>query len=100
VTPANPQTGDVLTYTIIVTNLSTFDAELVTLTDTISGNVVFGGVVSAGGGFTLASSTTNQAVFTNSVLSAGASVHDRVHSNRHPGWVGDEHGHGEVGPAG
>jgi uncharacterized repeat protein (TIGR01451 family) len=74
VTPANPQTGDVLTYTIIVTNLSTFDAELVTLTDTISGNVVFGGVVSAGGGFTLASSTTNQAVFTNSVLSAGASV--------------------------
>jgi uncharacterized repeat protein (TIGR01451 family)/CSLREA domain-containing protein len=74
VTPANPQTGDVLTYTIIVTNLSTFDAELVTLTDTISGNVVFGGVVSAGGGFTLASSTTNQAVFTNSVLSAGASA--------------------------
>jgi uncharacterized repeat protein (TIGR01451 family) len=74
VTPANPQTGDVLTYTITVTNLSTFDAELVTLTDTISGNVVFGGVVSAGGGFTLASSTTNQAVFTNSVLSAGASA--------------------------
>jgi uncharacterized repeat protein (TIGR01451 family)/CSLREA domain-containing protein len=74
VTPTNPQTGDVLTYTIIVTNLSTFDAELVTLTDTISGNVVFGGVVSAGSGFTLASSTTNQAVFTNSVLSAGANA--------------------------
>jgi uncharacterized repeat protein (TIGR01451 family) len=37
VTPANPQTGDVLTYTIFVTNLSSVNAELVVLTDTLSG---------------------------------------------------------------
>jgi uncharacterized repeat protein (TIGR01451 family)/CSLREA domain-containing protein len=73
VTPTNPQTGDVLTYTIFVTNLSSVGAELVVLTDTISGGASFGGVVDSGG-FTLASSTSSQAVFTNTVLSAGASV--------------------------
>jgi uncharacterized repeat protein (TIGR01451 family) len=45
VTPTNPQTGDVLTYTIFVTNLSNVNAELVVLTDTLSGGANFGGVV-------------------------------------------------------
>jgi uncharacterized repeat protein (TIGR01451 family) len=73
VTPTNPQTGDVLTYTIFVTNLSSVNAELVVLTDTISGAASFGGVVDAGG-FTLASSTPSQAVFTSTVLNANTSV--------------------------
>jgi uncharacterized repeat protein (TIGR01451 family) len=73
VTPTNPQTGDVLTYTIFVTNLSSVNAELVVLTDTLSGGANFGGVFSAGG-FTLASSTSSQAVFTNTVLNANTSV--------------------------
>jgi len=73
VTPTNPQTGDVLTYTIVITNLSSFDAEEVTLTDTISGGASFGGVFNAGG-FTLHSSTSNQAVFTRSVLISGTSA--------------------------
>jgi uncharacterized repeat protein (TIGR01451 family) len=73
VTPTNPQTGDVLTYTIIVTNLSSVGAELVVLTDTLSEGANFGGVVYAGG-FTLASSTSSQVVFTNTVLNANTSV--------------------------
>jgi uncharacterized repeat protein (TIGR01451 family)/CSLREA domain-containing protein len=66
--------GQTITYTVIVTNVSTSGfANNVVLTDTLLGGTTFGGVVS-GGGFTLQSSTSSQAVFTLSSLAAGNSA--------------------------
>ena len=66
--------GQTITYTVIVTNLSTSGAaNNIVLTDTLLGGATFGGVVS-GGGFALQSSTSSQAVFTLSALGAGSSA--------------------------
>jgi uncharacterized repeat protein (TIGR01451 family)/CSLREA domain-containing protein len=66
--------GQTITYTVIVTNVSTSGfANNVVLTDTLLGGTTFGGVVS-GGGFTLQSSSSSQAVFTLPSLAASSSV--------------------------
>ncbi|MFN4292685.1 MAG: choice-of-anchor Q domain-containing protein [Thermoflexales bacterium] len=66
--------GQTITYTVIVTNVSASGAaNNVVLTDTLAGGATFGGVVS-GGGFALQSSTSSQAIFTLSSLSAGMSA--------------------------
>ncbi|MGQ9814689.1 MAG: choice-of-anchor Q domain-containing protein, partial [Candidatus Roseilinea sp.] len=74
---ADPSTviaGQTITYTVIVTNLSTTGAaNSIVLTDTLLGGTVFGGVVS-NGGFTLQSSTSSQALFTLASLPAGSSA--------------------------
>jgi uncharacterized repeat protein (TIGR01451 family) len=66
--------GQTITYTVIVTNVSTSGfANNVVLTDTLLGGTTFGGVVSSGG-FTLQSSSSSQAVFTLPSLAASSSV--------------------------
>jgi uncharacterized repeat protein (TIGR01451 family) len=66
--------GQTITYTVIVTNVSTSGfANNIVLTDTLLGGTTFGGVVS-GGGFTLQSSSSSQAVFTLPSLAAGSSA--------------------------
>ncbi|MDW8396424.1 MAG: choice-of-anchor Q domain-containing protein, partial [Anaerolineae bacterium] len=66
--------GQVITYTVIVTNTSTSGAaNNLVLTDTLFGGATFGGVVSSGG-FALQSSTSSQAVFTLGSLGAGVST--------------------------
>ncbi len=72
--PSPVNAGETITYTVIVTNLSSSGAaNSIVLTDTLSGGATFGGVVSSGG-FALQSSTSTQAIFTLSTLPAGASV--------------------------
>ena len=66
--------GQTITYTVIVTNVSTSGfANNVVLTDTLLGGTTFGGVVSSGG-FTLQSSSSSQAVFTLPSLAANSSA--------------------------
>jgi uncharacterized repeat protein (TIGR01451 family)/CSLREA domain-containing protein len=70
--PASVMSGETITYTVLVVNLSSFGSALnIVLTDTLTGGASFGGVVN-GGGFTLQSSSSGQAIFTLPTLAAGA----------------------------
>ena len=74
ITPTTAIAGQIITYTVTITNLSALGtASKVVLTDTLAGGVTFGGVVSSGG-FIVQSSSPTQVVFTLPSLSAGIST--------------------------
>jgi len=69
--PSPAFAGQIVTYTVVVTNGSSFGAaENIVLTDTLLGGATFGGVVITGG-FTLQSSTSTAVTFTLPSLGAG-----------------------------
>jgi uncharacterized repeat protein (TIGR01451 family) len=73
VTPSPALAGQVVTYTVIVTNPSSYDANNIVVTDTLTGGALFGGMV-VSNGFALQSSSSTTAVFVLPSLAANSAV--------------------------